>query len=155
MERFGYAWLRGCSDGRDHQLGLAKPDPRAVGKPAALRFGGVSLLEVGAQAPERAEEDRSVEIFGTIQWSQARCATGDATLLSLFFSEEQTEIAQAKQICRSCPLREACLDGALRRREPVGVWGGELFDRGRVIERKRPRGRPRKSELLPAAEQVA
>jgi len=93
-----------------------------------------------------------VEIFGTIQWSQARCATGDATLLSLFISEEQTEIAQAKQICRSCPLREACLDGALRRREPVGVWGGELFDRGRVIDRKRPRGRPRKTELVPAAE---
>lgn len=96
-----------------------------------------------------------MEIFGTIQWSQARCATGDATLLSLFFSEEQTEIAQAKSLCRTCPLREECLEGALRRREPVGVWGGELFDRGRVIERKRPRGRPRKTELVPAAEQVA
>lgn len=96
-----------------------------------------------------------MDVFGTIQWSQARCATGDATMLSLFFSEEQHEVAQAKQLCRTCPLREACLEGALRRREPVGVWGGELFDRGRVIERKRPRGRPRKSELVPAAEQVA
>lgn len=96
-----------------------------------------------------------MEALGTIQWSKARCATGDATWLSLFFSEEQQEIAQAKQLCRTCPLREPCLEGALRRREPVGVWGGELFDRGRVIERKRPRGRPRKTELVPAAEQVA
>ncbi len=28
--------------------------------------------------------------------------------------------------------------------EPWGVWGGELFLQGRVIPRKRPRGRPRK-----------
>jgi WhiB family transcriptional regulator, redox-sensing transcriptional regulator len=32
----------------------------------------------------------------------------------------------------------------LARREPWGVWGGELFLQGRVIPRKRPRGRPRK-----------
>jgi WhiB family redox-sensing transcriptional regulator len=92
-----------------------------------------------------------VDLFGTIKWSQARCATGDA---SLFFSEDTAEIAQAKQICRSCPLRESCLEGAVRRREPVGVWGGELFDRGRVIERKRPRGRPRNSERIVAEAQA-
>ena len=92
-----------------------------------------------------------MEILGTIKWSEARCATGDATLVSLFFSEDQVEIAQAKALCHTCPLRETCLEGAIRRREPVGVWGGELFDRGRVIDRKRPRGRPRKTELIPAA----
>jgi WhiB family transcriptional regulator, redox-sensing transcriptional regulator len=27
---------------------------------------------------------------------------------------------------------------------PWGVWGGELFVAGRVVRRKRPRGRPRK-----------
>ena len=37
--------------------------------------------------------------------------------------------------------------GALERREPWGVWGGELFDAGRVIPRKRPRGRPRKHPI--------
>ena len=92
-----------------------------------------------------------MNVFETIRWSQARCSTGDATLVSLFFSEDPAEIAQAKALCQTCPLREACLEGAVRRREPVGVWGGQLFDRGRVIERKRPRGRPRKEELVPAA----
>ena len=92
-----------------------------------------------------------MNVFETIRWSQARCATGDATLVSLFFSEDPAEVAQAKALCHTCPLREPCLEGAISRREPVGVWGGELFDRGRVIERKRPRGRPRKSELVPAA----
>lgn len=85
-----------------------------------------------------------MEEFGTVRWTQARCATGDANLLSLFFSEEPEEIARAKQVCHTCPLRRPCLDGALRRREPAGVWGGELFDRGGIVERKRPRGRPRK-----------
>ena len=38
----------------------------------------------------------------------------------------------------------ATVAGALDRREPWGVWGGELFLQGVVIPRKRPRGRPRK-----------
>jgi WhiB family redox-sensing transcriptional regulator len=41
-------------------------------------------------------------------------------------------------------VRSACLAGALDRGEPWGVWGGEIFERGVVIARKRPRGRPRK-----------
>jgi WhiB family redox-sensing transcriptional regulator len=32
---------------------------------------------------------------------------------------------------------------ALSRQEPVGVWGGELFEDGKVIARKRKAGRPR------------
>ena len=96
-----------------------------------------------------------MDTFGTIRWSLAACSMGDATMVSLFFSEDQVEVAQAKEICHSCPLIRPCLEGAVRRREPVGVWGGELFDRGRVIERKRPRGRPRKTEILVAAEAEA
>ena len=47
-------------------------------------------------------------------------------------------------------VRQECLAGALERREPWGVWGGELFLQGVVIPRKRPRGRPRKSEQVAA-----
>jgi len=50
----------------------------------------------------------------------------------------------AKSFCTDCPVRAACLAGALDRGEPWGVWGGEIFERGAVIARKRPRGRPRK-----------
>jgi WhiB family redox-sensing transcriptional regulator len=39
----------------------------------------------------------------------------------------------------------ACLEGALERREPWGVWGGELFLNGRILAQKRRRGRPRKN----------
>lgn len=32
--------------------------------------------------------------------------------------------SQAKAICRSCGVRRACLEYALRIREPHGIWGG-------------------------------
>ncbi len=82
-----------------------------------------------------------------VDWSLARCKDGAATMVALFFSEQIDDIARAKQVCTLCPVVEACLDGALERREPWGVWGGELFLQGVVIPRKRPRGRPRKNEV--------
>jgi len=33
-------------------------------------------------------------------------------------------IKLAKMVCSSCPIQPACLEGALGRREPWGVWGG-------------------------------
>ncbi|CAN5130683.1 hypothetical protein BH18ACT4_BH18ACT4_10920 [soil metagenome] len=43
-----------------------------------------------------------------------------------------------------CPAIAPCLQGALERREPWGVWGGQLFLNGRVLTNKRRRGRPPK-----------
>jgi WhiB family redox-sensing transcriptional regulator len=65
----------------------------------------------------------------------------------LWFAESPADLEAAKSYCRGCPLRAACLAGALERGEPWGVWGGELFERGVVIARKRPRGRPRKNPV--------
>ncbi len=65
----------------------------------------------------------------------------------LFFAESPADIETAKALCLDCPLRLECLNGALERREPWGVWGGEYFENGHVVPRKRPRGRPRKSEV--------
>ena len=62
----------------------------------------------------------------------------------LWFAESPALLEQAKTLCQECPVRDSCLAGALDRAEPWGVWGGEIFDRGVVIARKRPRGRPRK-----------
>ena len=65
----------------------------------------------------------------------------------LFFAESPRDVEVAKEMCRPCPVRSRCLAGALERREPWGVWGGELLLQGAVIPRKRPRGRPRKTEV--------
>ncbi len=76
------------------------------------------------------------------------CQVEDA---DLWFAETPAELDRAKAFCDHCPARRACLTGALERREPWGVWGGEIFERGSVVSRKRPRGRPRKSEREVAA----
>ena len=79
------------------------------------------------------------------QWSeQALCADGTGALVDLFFSEQLDDIAAAKAFCQACPIRLSCLAGALARREPWGVWGGELFSQGKILAQKRKRGRPRK-----------
>jgi WhiB family transcriptional regulator, redox-sensing transcriptional regulator len=75
----------------------------------------------------------------------------------LFFAEAPSDVEAAKALCQGCRIRVACLEGALDRREPWGVWGGELLLRGTVVPRKRPRGRPRKEDaaLAKSDEQAA
>ena len=84
-------------------------------------------------------------ITGEENWEEALCRDGTAGLVELFFSEQLDDIARAKRICSSCPLAEACLAGAIERREPWGVWGGQLFANGRILAFKRKRGRPPKN----------
>ncbi len=71
------------------------------------------------------------------------CRVEDA---ELWFADNPADLDRAKALCRDCPARLACLSGALERREPWGVWGGEIFERGAIVARKRPRGRPRKDD---------
>lgn len=71
----------------------------------------------------------------------------------LFFSETDQGIAEAKALCGSCPVRNKCLDGALSRQEPCGVWGGQLIEDGVIIERKRRAGRPPR-QVIAAARMV-
>ena len=82
-----------------------------------------------------------------IDWDLASCRDGAGSMTDLFFSDEIPDILAAKRICLTCPVAAPCLDGALARREPWGVWGGELFIRGEIVPRKRARGRPRKDEV--------
>jgi WhiB family redox-sensing transcriptional regulator len=88
--------------------------------------------------------DRPVAAGHEVEEELLPCRSNDP---ELFFAESPSDVELAKALCVECPVRAACLAGALERREPWGVWGGELFQHGAVIPRKRPRGRPRKSEV--------
>jgi WhiB family redox-sensing transcriptional regulator len=81
---------------------------------------------------------------GEVDQSTLPCRVNDP---ELFFAETPQDVEIAKALCVDCPVRAECLAGALDRGEPWGVWGGELFLQGVVIPRKRPRGRPRKTEV--------
>lgn len=103
----------------------------------------------GAITPRQLDGD-AVPDLGSLLGAAPRagldlpCRSGDA---DLFFAESPAELERAKALCGACPIRAECLAGAVRRQEPWGVWGGEIFEHGAVIARKRPRGRPSKADL--------
>jgi WhiB family redox-sensing transcriptional regulator len=106
-------------------------------------------LDGGTINPEQLGGDCATEL-GSLLGAAPRagldlpCRTGDA---DLWFAEAPADLERAKALCEACPIKAECLAGALRREEPWGVWGGEIFERGVVIPRKRPRGRPSKADL--------
>ena len=58
----------------------------------------------------------------------------------IFYPPEDDDIAAepAKEICAACPVREACLEHAIARREKIGVWGGLTErERRRLIRQRR------------------
>ena len=120
--------IRAAGGGRDRGPGGDGPpdaDRRMTGPPRLPAVPPRTALDV--------EIDR-----------HARCADPRASLTHLFFSEDLIELARARAICSVCAVREPCLRRALDRREPWGVWGGELVIDGAVVADKRGRGRPPK-----------
>jgi WhiB family transcriptional regulator, redox-sensing transcriptional regulator len=64
--------------------------------------------------PEQAPED--------LTWQDAAlCAQVDG---DLFFPEKGGSTRQAKQVCRSCEVRNPCLRFALEHDERFGIYGG-------------------------------
>jgi WhiB family transcriptional regulator, redox-sensing transcriptional regulator len=89
-------------------------------------------------------EDAAPLRYATSDWeAHAVCRSVDDAG-ELFFSEDIGDIAAAKRVCAECPVLAPCLEGALERREPWGVWGGQLFMNGKMLTVKRRRGRPPK-----------
>ena len=86
---------------------------------------------------EREREEVRTQLRGILTIREdptnLEAACRDPGLLDVFFSEAPEKIAHAKSICAECPIREWCLEGALERSEPCGVWGGELVRNGHVV----------------------
>jgi WhiB family redox-sensing transcriptional regulator len=53
-------------------------------------------------------------------------------------TERHTRERAAKRVCAMCPVRQECLDYALRMREPFGIWGGLSEVERRDVTRARP-----------------
>ena len=75
------------------------------------------------------------------------CATADP---DIFFPEGKNAVAhlaQARALCGTCPGALACLNAAIASKEQYGVWGGTLFEDGKIVPEKRRPGRPRKTPV--------
>lgn len=51
------------------------------------------------------------------------------------------QIAEAKSVCRTCPVLRECAEWALRHGQLVGVWGGMSEDERQVLKRRATRAR--------------
>ena len=56
-----------------------------------------------------------------------------------FFPSDGVGVLVAQRICASCPVKEPCLEYALRNRIEHGVWGGHSERSRRRILRERAR----------------
>lgn len=59
---------------------------------------------------------------------------------NMFFPAGETgpaaiQIAQAKAICRNCPVQMKCLEFALATHQDYGIWGGTTEEERREIRR--------------------
>jgi WhiB family transcriptional regulator, redox-sensing transcriptional regulator len=67
----------------------------------------------------------------------ARCRTTDAEELFVTGAHQR----EARQFCRTCPVRTECLAHALDHRIEFGVWGGMTERERRALLRSRPQVR--------------
>jgi WhiB family transcriptional regulator, redox-sensing transcriptional regulator len=75
------------------------------------------------------------------EWQQRAACRGDNA--SVFYPplrfepkhEQRRREQAAKAICRACPVREQCLDHALRFDERHGIWGGMTDTERRQLPR--------------------
>jgi WhiB family redox-sensing transcriptional regulator len=85
-------------------------------------------------SPRKAEA-RASRPVGVAEWAvDAACRTSDPDALFVQGAAQN----QAKVICRSCPVRVACLADALDNKVEFGVWGGMTERERRALLRRRP-----------------
>jgi hypothetical protein len=116
--------------------------PAGGASPAGItNTDGTDVLISTYQASVIGPAEESVEPSTLDAQADLPCRAHDP---DLWFSDSPAQLDMAKAFCAECPARAGCLAGAIGRREPWGVWGGEIFQQGRIISHKRMPGRPRK-----------
>lgn len=65
------------------------------------------------------------EVAGTEPWMTRGVCHVERVDTAVFFPWSPDDVALAQQFCWRCPVRDDCLDYALRNREDFGIWGGK------------------------------
>lgn len=118
---------------------------------AMRRQASAATLRAGAMRQDTARPAEATARpgeAGYVDWRD-RAACRDAEH-DLFFPIGTTgpalaQIERARQICGGCPVREPCLEWALKTGEDSGIWGGKTGEERRALRylRKVPGGRRR------------
>jgi WhiB family transcriptional regulator, redox-sensing transcriptional regulator len=131
-------------------LNTALDQPHRIALPGRFDAEALSLLagraDRSALGGSRRRGARSPIANRARTGAELPCQVHDP---DLWFAVEPRDLDRAKALCRDCPAQLACLTGAIERREPTGVWGGQILDKGEIVTHKRSRGRPRKGSTMP------
>lgn len=66
-------------------------------------------------------------------FDDAACRDADA---DLFFSQDEPQQQAALEHCAICPVRQQCLEHAMRKGEHYGIWGGTREGERRRLSRR-------------------
>jgi WhiB family redox-sensing transcriptional regulator len=89
--------------------------------------------------------------------TDGNCATQPP---EFFFPSDGVGVEAAKKVCADCPVKEPCLEYAIRNRIDHGVWGGASErQRRRLIKERRARKRvkqpsPERATTPPAEAEI-
>lgn len=67
-------------------------------------------------------------------WLEASCRDEPP---AIFFPTSSDDTAAAKAICAVCPVKDDCLDYALRHAYLLGIWAGTAEKERRSLRRRR------------------
>ncbi len=89
---------------------------------------------------------------GDQSWAQ-EAACGDAGYNLMFPHETDKDgVDYAVAVCNQCPVRQACLDGAMDRNEAFGIWGGKTTAQRRELKKRNQKAAARKRRADAKAE---
>jgi WhiB family redox-sensing transcriptional regulator len=116
---------RRLADGRNETCRGPGDGQTAATRRLAVRDG--SLLVAAGLSAQGSVAERAWQL-------QANCMGVDP---DLFFPERGASTREAKEVCRGCVVRDACLEYALVHAEKFGIWGGLSERERRRIRRRR------------------
>ncbi len=95
----------------------------------------MATINTSETAGERMPVPRMpTSIYADDKWKeQGLCNNKTGAMVEMFYSLDADDVEAAKKFCGGCAVKAECLETAKIRREPRGVWGGEEFHEGVVV----------------------
>ncbi len=114
--------------------------------PATSSVGSSASGSASMSASMSASNVTMINATSPVKWDvdkwrhNAACASLDT---NLFFPDPEggpeinSMVTSAKAVCAECPVRQSCLEFAIRTRQLDGIWGGHTPEERRSIRRRR------------------
>lgn len=133
MAEEGLLITRGGTDSRGHACTRHYPAPEGTPAPGISPERRAYLDRRNAALRARFAADGSVA--DRLEVIPPCTAENPEIFFPLFLAA--ADVGKARAVCARCPVRPECLAGATARAEPHGIWGGQVFENGRVVPARR------------------